>query len=173
MIFFVLEYRYDFGLEEDEENGCFILDVSCPRFMDTTLIDCDVHPTYVRVTIKGKILQLVLTEEVSPDKSSAERSTTTGHLVVRMPKAKPIIKSRKRIPVTKSSEHKTKQETISNCREFLELPDKKQDLFKIIDETKSIETQKSLNSHSEISEIDTTTSISEDFIDDPSVPPLI
>ena len=34
MIFFMFEYRYDFGLEEDEEDGCFILDVSCPRYED-------------------------------------------------------------------------------------------------------------------------------------------
>lgn len=36
--------------------------------------------------MKGKILQLALYEEVSPDASSAKRSQTTGHLVVTMPK---------------------------------------------------------------------------------------
>jgi protein TilB len=70
--------------------------------MDTSLIDVDVQPTYVRATIKGKvrqykqkflynlsslqILQLVLPEEVNTTRSKAERSKITGHLVIKMPK---------------------------------------------------------------------------------------
>ena len=49
-------------------------------------MDCDVQPTYVRVIMKGKIFQLALTEEVNPDKATAKRSQTTGHLVITMPK---------------------------------------------------------------------------------------
>lgn len=56
------------------------------RFLCITLIDADVQPTYVRVTVKGKIFQLVLPEEVRPDSSYAQRSQTTGHLIVTMPK---------------------------------------------------------------------------------------
>ena len=47
--------RYDFHLEEDDDNGCYKLEVDCPRFMDTSLVDCDVQPTYVRVSIKDKV----------------------------------------------------------------------------------------------------------------------
>ncbi len=54
--------------------------------MCTTLIDADVQPTYVKVVVKGKIFQLVLPEEVRPDSSYAQRSQTTGHLIVTMPK---------------------------------------------------------------------------------------
>ena len=36
---------------------------------------------------QGKLLQLTLDEEVSPDASRAERNKHTGHLVVTMPKA--------------------------------------------------------------------------------------
>ena len=56
--------------------------------MDTSLVDVDVQPSYVRVTLKGKILQLRLHSEVKPDSSSAKRSQATGHLLVTMPKAK-------------------------------------------------------------------------------------
>ena len=54
--------------------------------MDTSLVDVDVQPNYVRVTMKGKILQLRLNSEVKPDSSTAKRSQVTGHLLVMMPK---------------------------------------------------------------------------------------
>ena len=54
--------------------------------MDTSLVDVDVQPSYVRVTMKGKILQLRLHSDVKPDSSSAQRSQVTGHLLITMPK---------------------------------------------------------------------------------------
>ena len=51
--------------------------------------DADVQPWYVRVTMKGRILQLALMEEVKPDSCTAQRSQTTGHLIVTMPKLNP------------------------------------------------------------------------------------
>lgn len=56
--------------------------------MCTTLIDADVQPSHVKVVMKGKVFQLVLPEEVKPDSSCAQRSKTTGHLVITMPKVK-------------------------------------------------------------------------------------
>uniref|UniRef100_A0A667Z6I3 Leucine-rich repeat-containing protein 6 n=1 Tax=Myripristis murdjan TaxID=586833 RepID=A0A667Z6I3_9TELE len=56
--------------------------------LDTSLMDVDVQPTYVRVTVKGKIFQLVVPAEVKPDSSTAKRSQTTGHLLVTMPKVR-------------------------------------------------------------------------------------
>ena len=55
--------------------------------MDTSLIDVDVQTRIVRVLIKGKLMCLVLPEEVKPDQSTAQRSKVTGSLVVTMPKA--------------------------------------------------------------------------------------
>ncbi|XP_030794067.1 protein tilB homolog isoform X2 [Rhinopithecus roxellana] len=67
------------------------LNVNEPKYMDTSLINVDVQPTYVRVMIKGKPFQLVLPAEVKPDSSSAKRSQTTGHLVICMPKVGEVI----------------------------------------------------------------------------------
>ena len=39
--------------------------------------------------LQGRLIQLVLSEEVSPDRSIAQRSLTTGALVVTMPKVNP------------------------------------------------------------------------------------
>jgi protein TilB len=82
----VNEARYDFQLRDDDENNQFILEVAIPRYMDTSLVECDVQPKYVRLKIKGKVLQLVLDEEVSSDRSCAQRSQTSGHLVLTLPK---------------------------------------------------------------------------------------
>uniref|UniRef100_A0A2C9M3H0 Dynein axonemal assembly factor 11-like CS domain-containing protein n=1 Tax=Biomphalaria glabrata TaxID=6526 RepID=A0A2C9M3H0_BIOGL len=77
--------------------------------MDTSLLDCDVQPTYVRVTLKGKILQLCLTEEVNGEKSVAQRSQITGHLVITMPKAKQIVQ-----PVKLKPERVKAEELVNN-----------------------------------------------------------
>ena len=53
--------------------------------MDTSLVDIDVQPTFVRITIKGQLLQLVLPSEVHSDRSVAQRSLASGDLVVTMP----------------------------------------------------------------------------------------
>ena len=56
------------------------------RHLDTSLIEAQVEPTYATFVIKGKLFQIVLPEEVKPDSSIAQRSQTTGHLVIHMPK---------------------------------------------------------------------------------------
>merc|ERR1712224_777361 len=56
-------------------------------------IDCDVNPSYVRCTIKGKLTQLKLGEEVLVSKSTVQRSKTTGKLRIHMPLANPRDKS--------------------------------------------------------------------------------
>lgn len=62
--------------------------------MDTSLLDVDVQPTFVRVTIKGKLLQLVLSAEVQSDRSVALRSLASGDLVVTMPTVSPCFSQR-------------------------------------------------------------------------------
>nr|XP_030122578.3 protein tilB homolog isoform X4 [Taeniopygia guttata] len=89
--------RLHFSLKDDEENNQIILDLAVYRHLDTSLLDVDVQPTYIRVLVKGKPFQLVLPEEVKPDSSSAKRSQTTGHLVVTMPKAKEIILAKQKV----------------------------------------------------------------------------
>ena len=47
----------------------------------------------MRVIVKGKLFQLPLPEEVSPDLGTARRSTITGNLVLTLPKVKQVIRS--------------------------------------------------------------------------------
>lgn len=79
--------RWSFKLIESDCKSKVILDVPVGRYMDTSLIDIDIQPTWVRILVKGKLLQLMLPEEVNPDASTAQRSLTTGNLLITMPKA--------------------------------------------------------------------------------------
>ncbi|XP_075248201.1 dynein axonemal assembly factor 11-like [Convolutriloba macropyga] len=89
------EAKIDFHFEEDEEEQCYKLDIPVYKHMDTSLLDCDVQPSYVRVTLKGKIFQLTLWKEVNCDASTAKRSQISGNLLITMPFANPIIKKSK------------------------------------------------------------------------------
>ena len=55
--------------------------------METGSLNVDLQPEYVRCTIKDKVTQLMLPEEILVEKSQVQRSTTTGALVVTCPKA--------------------------------------------------------------------------------------
>lgn len=56
------------------------------RHLDTNLIDVDLQPNFVKVLIKGAVFQFVLPDEIFTEKSTAQRSQTTGHLVLKMPR---------------------------------------------------------------------------------------
>ena len=79
------EFRVDYEYEGDNDDSV-ILTVHVFKHMDTSLIGVDIQPNYVRVTLKGKALQLALNQEIKPDSSTAKRSQTTGYLVINMPK---------------------------------------------------------------------------------------
>lgn len=66
--------------------------------MDTSLIDVDVQPNYIRVTIKKKVFQMTLNDEVRIGMTTLQRSMITGHLLIVMPKVKwsgPLISAEK------------------------------------------------------------------------------
>ncbi|XP_076063602.1 touch insensitive larva B [Oratosquilla oratoria] len=82
----VNQARVEFDLKEDLELGAFVLEVHTYRYLDPSQLKADVEPWYVRVAVKGRVLQLVLLEEVRTSLCTAQRSQTTGHLVITMPK---------------------------------------------------------------------------------------
>eukprot|EP00118_Oscarella_pearsei_P010148 m.61113 g.61113 ORF g.61113 m.61113 type:complete len:414 (+) comp34972_c0_seq16:2310-3551(+) len=138
--------KLDFSLTEVDCGNSVLLDISVPKFLDSSLIDCDVQPTYVKCVMKGKILQLTLPEEISPDQSTAKRSQTTGHLVLTMPKVNQIVKPSARRP-----------------------PEKKTVVPREVPKVNHV---KSLHDDSSDKTIQSQTE-SPPFIDDPDVPPLI
>jgi hypothetical protein len=77
---------------QSDDGKAVLLDVDIGRYIDVSLVDVDVQPKLVRMLCKGRLLQLELFEEVNPDKSNAQRSKTTGHLVITMPKVRKSIR---------------------------------------------------------------------------------
>uniref|UniRef100_A0A1A9VRL4 Dynein axonemal assembly factor 11-like CS domain-containing protein n=1 Tax=Glossina austeni TaxID=7395 RepID=A0A1A9VRL4_GLOAU len=69
-----------------DEDSQYILKLDVYKYMDTSYIKVDVDVNYIRVTVKGKIFQIALTEEVKPSEAKTQRSQITGQLVVKAPK---------------------------------------------------------------------------------------
>ena len=49
------EGKYEFEFSESGDKTSIILEIQIPRFMDTSLINLDLQPAYVRIDVKGKI----------------------------------------------------------------------------------------------------------------------
>ena len=84
------EGKWNFSFSEDR-TGYITLRIEVQKHLCTSLIDIDIHPTYISVVIKAKVLRLLLPAEVKCDESTAQRSNATGHLLVSMPKCNPGI----------------------------------------------------------------------------------
>ena len=145
-----------------------------------------------------QVLQLVLQEEVSPDSSSAKRSQTTGHLVVTMPKARQTLRAKK--PNTQQPTHKPqktdKDEQQFRKQEKADTRNEQTTVSKMATSTEVLEVDPSVRKGADFANIvkdresdpgsrfKTKASqnqgvankprvVSEDFVDDPDVPPLI
>eukprot|EP01022_Parablepharisma_sp_SALTPOND_P020009 TRINITY_DN3522_c0_g1_i1.p1 TRINITY_DN3522_c0_g1~~TRINITY_DN3522_c0_g1_i1.p1 ORF type:complete len:340 (+),score=47.95 TRINITY_DN3522_c0_g1_i1:786-1805(+) len=130
------KYKFKFTDNWDEEN--LVLEVFVPKFLDTSLINVDLNPMYVRMDIKGKITQLKLSEEIIVGKSKVQRSTTTGALQLVCPKLNfdPAIKERKK--KNKVQEKKEmKKEEVKKVQEPIKLAhilkkgEKEEELLKV------------------------------------------
>uniref|UniRef100_A0A8C4T084 Leucine-rich repeat-containing protein 6 n=1 Tax=Erpetoichthys calabaricus TaxID=27687 RepID=A0A8C4T084_ERPCA len=164
----VNEPKVDFSLTEDDDQNQIILDLAIYRFLDTSLIDVDIQPSYVRIKVKGKVFQLVLPTEVKPDSSCAKRSQTTGHLVITMPKVSTLrfaLRTQRalRSRPDETSTQMEKLEVDPSCHSRLNLAD-------IVQNKKS-------NSPGPLKLQPVVTDVSKsgngEFEDDPDVPPLI
>ena len=68
--------RYGFTLKE--EGACWVLTVATPRHMDTSLMKVDVHPLWLQVAVKDKLLVLHLEEEVEVGTAVVQRVIGDG-----------------------------------------------------------------------------------------------
>ncbi|XP_049454488.1 dynein axonemal assembly factor 11 isoform X2 [Epinephelus fuscoguttatus] len=173
----VNEPKLGFSLTEDEENNTIVLNLEVYRHMDTSLIDVDVQPTYARVTVKGKIFQMVLPAEVKPDSSTAQRSQTTGHLVLTMPRAEGEIKVTKTVPRRpRASQSRRSSSPEGNKRrnsvpERLEVDPSK---HTAIDLANIVPRRDAKEGPLETSRLaPPAKTFSDGFVDDPDVPPLV
>lgn len=127
----------------------------------------------MRVTIKGKILQLTLPYEVSVERSNVQRNTTTGNLVINMARLTPRTVIKKDESALKKKEKFNKRETkvitvrppVTSRRALLEIgpPSDIHDFLRIIeDPAKRVVRQVIKEDARDF----------ENFQDNPNVPPL-
>merc|ERR1712087_376102 len=83
------EGRYDFDMDEETDPLLVIFELGVPKYLDTSALDVDINPLYVRVVVKDKVTQLKVPCEIAPDASKVQRSRTTGRLRIEMPKVEP------------------------------------------------------------------------------------
>ncbi|XP_031435262.1 dynein axonemal assembly factor 11 [Clupea harengus] len=162
----VNEPKLDFTLTEDEENSSIQLDLHVYRHMDSSLMEVDVQPTYIRVMVKGKVFQLVLSAEVKPDASSAQRSQATGHLLITMPRAHGEV-TPKKLPERKPLMCHSNQHSEEKGREWLEVDPSKSSRLDLTNIATATPTDNQLPRKP----LERPTS--KHFEDDPDVPPLI
>ena len=148
------------------------LDLAIYKYLDTSLLDIDIQANYVRVTIKSKVFQLHLPEEIEITNSTAQRSQVTGHLVITLPKVKAfkenfhLTSPKELFQATTDKETHIQVNSIQSKREFLEIGSSDNVLdFTSITKTKSYYRDLKMNF--------TGKQCSPDFIDDPEVPDLI
>lgn len=83
------EGKYDFDMDDTSDPTKVVFELGVPKYLETSALDVDVNPLYVRCVIKDKVTQLKLPAEVRPDACKVQRSRTTGSLRIDMPLAEP------------------------------------------------------------------------------------
>ncbi|XP_060840293.1 dynein axonemal assembly factor 11 isoform X1 [Rhopalosiphum padi] len=139
----------------ENEHNKYVLTVHVYKFMDTSELDVDVQPTYVRVTVRKKILQLALDEEVRVDESNAKRLIGSKLLEITMPKVKQIICPVKKQCVTDKDFHNENKSKLTD---------------EVFDSQKQVEFWNITNSPASVKK--TGDNNLKDFVDNSEVPPL-
>lgn len=78
---------YEWKFDESSDKCKLIFTLEVPKFMDTSSLNVDCQPTYIRCDVKGKVSQIHWPEEVMVDNATVQRSQTTGALCVTATKA--------------------------------------------------------------------------------------
>ena len=84
------EAKIPFHFNQDGKEAV-VVSVEPGKYISTTLINVDVQPTYVRITVKDKLLQFPFEKEVAPSLAKVQRSTTTGQLMITIPYAPQVL----------------------------------------------------------------------------------
>eukprot|EP00429_Kryptoperidinium_foliaceum_P071764 CAMPEP_0176059662 /NCGR_PEP_ID=MMETSP0120_2-20121206/29734_1 /TAXON_ID=160619 /ORGANISM="Kryptoperidinium foliaceum, Strain CCMP 1326" /LENGTH=408 /DNA_ID=CAMNT_0017393201 /DNA_START=166 /DNA_END=1391 /DNA_ORIENTATION=- len=83
------EGKYDFDIDDVSDPTKIIFELAVPKYLDTSALDVDVNPSFVRVVVRDKVTQLKLPAEVHPDSCKVQRSRITGSLRIEMPLVNP------------------------------------------------------------------------------------
>lgn len=87
------EGRVPFSLDQSGATEV-VLTVEPGKFISTTLLSVSVEVDVIRVTIKGKLLQVPVEDELAADAAQVQRASTTGQLKITVPFA-PAVRERR------------------------------------------------------------------------------
>ncbi|GIQ80934.1 hypothetical protein KIPB_001814 [Kipferlia bialata] len=76
--------EFEYLLSEEHATQCVVFEMALPVHLDTSHCEVEVHPTWIRVEVKHKPLQLRLPREVRTEGVTARRVGMTGILRVHM-----------------------------------------------------------------------------------------
>ncbi|XP_050463963.1 protein tilB-like isoform X1 [Cataglyphis hispanica] len=161
--------KVSFKLNDEDDPDFVVLEVSVYRYLDTSYVNVDVNPTYVRVSIKEKILQLTLPCEVSVERSNVRRNTITGNLVINMARLNPcktIVKKDESVKKKESERERkifTVRAPVISRRAFLEIGPSS-DIHDFLMVTKD-SAKRAQTNEKDLAK-------NENFEDNPDVPPL-
>ncbi|XP_043286857.1 dynein axonemal assembly factor 11 [Venturia canescens] len=161
------EAKVPFTLDDESDPEYLILEVRVYRHLDSSHLEVDVQPDYVRVLIKGKMLQLCLPCEVSIERSEAKRNSTTGNLVIKMPRLERLPIVCQRVPRKNCNKSQNSEEMTSANRRrcLLEIGPPKG--------TEDLDFSRIYKERAEALRVERKEkTLSADFVDDPDVPPL-
>lgn len=72
------EGKYEFQLDELSVQNQLTFELFVPKYMDSSLIDIDLNPRYIRCIVRNKLTQIRFDNEISVSKSTIQRSKTSG-----------------------------------------------------------------------------------------------
>ena len=80
--------QVEYIMKEDDIYGEILVDITLSKYLDTSLLQVDIHPLWFQILIQKKSFLLHLSEEILVEKSKIQRITSTGHLHIKMPMLK-------------------------------------------------------------------------------------
>lgn len=163
--------KWPFLLDDTTDANSVKLEVTLPKYLSTHNIDVDVQPTSVKIVAEGRTFQLVLREEICPDKSSCQRSQMTGVLVVTMPTIKQTIVPEKVKQKTSFKEENSRlvKKKPEKSTAYLEVDPSKRSAVDFSNIVNDSVKYKPISAKRTVKE----KVVSDDFVDDPDVPPLL
>lgn len=81
--------KYEFSLFDDVEKERIRFELKVPKYLDTSDMEVDLNPLYVRIRVRDKYTQIRFSHEIIVEKSTVQRSQANGALVIVCPKLDP------------------------------------------------------------------------------------
>lgn len=115
-----------YPVELKEETDKIVVIVGVPRFLDTSLLDVDVHPRWFQACIKDNLLLMHFPEEVNVDKGSVKRNPVTGELILTLPIADGVLNDPRRLRLLrKKKEEQERKEGVTKDSSLEEIAEAK------------------------------------------------